>query len=387
MKIAFDARWIHSSNLDGLGGYALNLLIHLLKNDPQNRYLILFDREDRRRFIIRELTKAAVPKERFSELTTFSETSALKNTFWLPRILGHHQVDVAFAPNYIFPPFFKRYKTVVMVPDLIPFYYPRYLKRACYFMKFIHRFRAVVQMIFKRSDLIIALSKGIQKDIETHFKIDPAKIKLVYPGIEDIYFQPIPNDEIAMVKKIYSLPDNYILYFGRHEKEKNIDALINAYARLPEDWRSKIKLFIGGLHSNLTSQELDNLVSKLGIKDNVIFPGYIAKNHRPTIIKMAKAMVFPSSYEGFPLVVFEAMAAKVPVVASERFKSECGEAICAVESTNNRQIADELKKLLSDFTFYSKMQKTGQELAGQFRWDAAAKKVLKLLNSLGPQNL
>lgn len=384
MKIAFDARWIRTSNLDGLGGFALNLLIHLLKIDTNNKYLILFDRVDRRAFIEKKLAKAGIESARYAALSIFPAEAVLKSLFRLPRILNKKKVDIFFSPNYFIPPFFNKYKIVVMVCDLLPLFYPKYLKRACLFLNFSYRFKKLMQTILNRCHLIIALSKEIVKDLNAHLKVNPAKIKQIYPGIESQYFMDPATEEVAITKKIYKLPEYFYLFLGKQASEKNVDKIIAAYATLPANWKEKIKLVIGGVHSSPYARALDILVKKLKLENDVIFPGYIAKNHQPTIMRLAKIFVYPSSYEGFPLKVFEACASRLPVITSEKFRDECQHAVFPVKPTDGKQIKAGLMKISSDANLYSAMQQKGAKLAQQFGWEQTAQKVLYELNQLHP---
>ena len=382
MKIAFDARWIRTSNLDGLGGYALNLLTHLLKIDTNNQYLILFDRVDRKSFIEKALSKAGINSLNYETLLVFPAEAVLRSLFSLPKILNKNKIDIFFSPNYFIPPFFNKYKIVVMVCDLLPLFYPKYLKRACLFLNFGYRFKKLMQTILNRCDLIIALSKAVVNDLSTQLKINPKKVIQIYPGIEKQYFVAPTTDEISITKKIYKLPEYFYLSLGQQMPEKNIDKIIAAYSALPVNWKEKIKLVIGGVHSSPYAKALDVLVEKLKLTNDVIFPGYIAKNHLPALMRLAKIFVYPSSYEGFPLKVFEACASNVPVITAEKFRDECQHAVYPVNPTDEKQINASLMKISSDQNLYATMQQKGAELAKQFTWEKSAKLVLEQLNQL-----
>jgi glycosyltransferase involved in cell wall biosynthesis len=383
MRIAFDARWIHSSNLDGVGGYALNLLIHLLKIDTQNQYLIFFDREDRQNFVKRELASAGIAAHRYVDQKIFSANAVFRNLFVLPKILADNRVNIFFSPSCYIPPFFKRYKIVVMVTDLSPIFYPGYWQRACYFLKLVYRFPSLLQIMLAHCDLVIAVSRGLQLDLLNRLNIAKEHVFVIYPGIEDAYLKPAADAALYLARKIYNLPENYILYIGPTDKEKNIDVLIKAYAGLAEETRKKINLVIGGVHSNLVGKELQNLAKSLRVEKQVLFAGYISKNHQPAVLKMAKLFVYPSSYEGFPLKVAEALAGGVPTIAAHRFKLDLGDSFYAVDPTDFNQVFTGINRLLSDPNFYAALQKKGKTATHTLKWETTAQNIKNALNLVG----
>jgi glycosyltransferase involved in cell wall biosynthesis len=107
--------------------------------------------------------------------------------------------------------------------------------------------------------------------------------------------------------------DGYLLFVGRLRIRKGVEVLLHAMQRLGERDPNHRLLIVGsGEHRD----RLEKVVAKLNLGARVEFLGACEPERIPRLMAGARALVVPSIYEGMPLVVLEAMAAGVPVVAS-----------------------------------------------------------------------
>jgi glycosyltransferase involved in cell wall biosynthesis len=103
---------------------------------------------------------------------------------------------------------------------------------------------------------------------------------------------------------------DYVLYVGRLSEEKGLDTLLRAWERLP----ARCPLQIVGDGPERT--ELENQVRQKNIL-NVSFRGFLSRTETIAATKGARFVVVPSTwYEGFPMVIAEAMACSTPVICS-----------------------------------------------------------------------
>ena len=107
------------------------------------------------------------------------------------------------------------------------------------------------------------------------------------------------------------LPRKSVLYVGRLSKEKGIEVLIHAWRtvhkRIPEAW-----LYIIG------TGPLESKIRTYHGKYNIKFVGWIPHNQIPNWLCNTSAFVMPSIQEtGMPMAILEAMAMKVPVIATK----------------------------------------------------------------------
>lgn len=104
------------------------------------------------------------------------------------------------------------------------------------------------------------------------------------------------------------------LFAGRHERHKGIDVLLSATARLRETVRDAFVLDIVG--EGALTGELRSRASGLQLDDVVRFHGPLARADLVAAFRRADAFVLPSRSEGFPMVILEAWAARLPVIAT-----------------------------------------------------------------------
>lgn len=140
-----------------------------------------------------------------------------------------------------------------------------------------------------------------------------AKEKLIKNGVSEGVIEVIPNgvdvnkfDRIKAVKPA----KRRVIYVGRLVWNKHVDDLLKAFSKLDSD----IELHIVGWGPK--RRNLEVLAQKLGIGQRVTFTGFVSEEKKIELLKSADALVLPSSFESFPVVVVEAWASRTLVVAS-----------------------------------------------------------------------
>jgi glycosyltransferase involved in cell wall biosynthesis len=124
------------------------------------------------------------------------------------------------------------------------------------------------------------------------------------------------------IRAKHSLPERYFLYLGGFDVRKNVDGILRAYARYLEkggDPAQKL-VIVGKLPATDTDFAPDprRMAAELGIGDHVHFTGWVDDAEKPALYALATAFLFPSRYEGFGMMLLEAMAAGTPVVTSSK---------------------------------------------------------------------
>jgi N-acetylgalactosamine-N,N'-diacetylbacillosaminyl-diphospho-undecaprenol 4-alpha-N-acetylgalactosaminyltransferase len=215
---------------------------------------------------------------------------------------------------------------------------------------------------------IVAVSKGIQDKIQKNYNFD--KSILVYNSIPR--FESIPNTE---------MPFKYIVAVGRLVELKQFNRLIESYSfsELPQ---KKIHLVIvgdGPERSNLLSQvnnlKLNDFVHLVGQKENP--NDYIAKAH---------FLVLTSLYEGFPMVLLEALSIGIPVIS---FDCETGPKE-VIQNNNNGILVDDqnfdelihkMNTFVEDADLYQKCKNNAIESVSKFHENIILNQWLKVLNN------
>lgn len=157
----------------------------------------------------------------------------------------------------------------------------------------------------KYSHRIIAVSRAAKAFIE-HFTDVP--ISIVPNGVDDKRFSP--TKEKDKIKAKFGLKENVVLYVSRMSYRKGPHVLLNAFSKIKD--ATLVMVGSGEMLPFLKAQ-----AKFLGIEDRVVFMGYVPDDLLPEIFKMADIFVLPSiSSEAFGIVVLEAMASGVPVIAT-----------------------------------------------------------------------
>ena len=163
------------------------------------------------------------------------------------------------------------------------------------------RKRRIIRML-SRSD-IIAVSEGIKQDLVANFSVSPASIKTIYNPIN--------------VKRIQALAaqtnpyngEKYIVHVGRLTEQKRPDVLLEAYRQSGVEHRL---VQVGQGH---LKQSIKTRIQELGLSDRVILAGRLANPY--PVIKGADLLVLSSDYEGFGIVLTEALALHTMVVSTD----------------------------------------------------------------------
>lgn len=159
---------------------------------------------------------------------------------------------------------------------------------------------------------IIAISECTRRDIVSLYNISPDKIDVVYQGCDSQFLQPIDREVRREVKRLYDLPDRYIVAVGTVEQRKNQLLAIKALPGLPKE----ISLVIVGGHNRKYYSVLLSEITRLGLVDRVKFLSGVPFGHLPAIYAGACFASYTSYYEGFGIPVIEALSCGVPVVAA-----------------------------------------------------------------------
>jgi glycosyltransferase involved in cell wall biosynthesis len=162
----------------------------------------------------------------------------------------------------------------------------------------LHPTRWLESRIYSNCDAIVVLNEELRQYLSNR-------------GFKAIF---IPNGvEIESYVPNYS-DDGYIYFAGRLVKSKGLQYLIKAYSLLGSELQDQFELVIGGFGSE--KENLENLASKLGIKDRITFLLWLSNLNFIKKIASCSVFVLPSLFETFGIVLIEAMASGKPVIAS-----------------------------------------------------------------------
>lgn len=153
---------------------------------------------------------------------------------------------------------------------------------------------------------VIVISTVINDLIKQKYGRDDAH--LIYNGVPE----PTIVEGTEYLDELGVESRKYVFAMGRFVPEKNFHHLIDAYAQLENKDDYKLVLAGDADHEDEYSREL-----KQKAKDNgVVLTGFIKGKKLHTLLSHARCFVLPSSHEGLPIALLEAMSYKLPVVVS-----------------------------------------------------------------------
>jgi alpha-1,3-rhamnosyl/mannosyltransferase len=219
----------------------------------------------------------------------------------------HGRYDLYHETNFI--PLPSDLPTVVTLHDLSVVLHPEWhpVDRVAHFERHFHKGLARCEHFFSISEF------GRQEIIRT-LNIPSERVTCTYMGIRPS-MKPLPAEEVAARLRQLGLPPRYLLCLGTIEPRKNLLVLLQAYCRLPAPLREHCPLLLVGTWGWNTAAIADFFFTEARHR-GVLHLGYLAEEYLPAIYNGARALAYPSLYEGFGLPPVEMAACGGAVLAS-----------------------------------------------------------------------
>jgi glycosyltransferase involved in cell wall biosynthesis len=349
VRIGFDARKLHDF---GIGTYIRNLLRQFARLDQTTEFVVFARTDDL------EYVRTLGPN--FRAVGQNAANYSLSEQLRIP--LAVKREGVTLVPC----------RSVVTIHDCIHLMFPQYLpnRLALTYAK------ASMAMAIRRATRIMTVSETSKRDIARFFGTNPDKIDVI-TNAYDPRFGVEPSDEdVLRVRERYQLQDKFVLYAGTVKPHKNLERLIGAFDIVRKRGLGHVKLVLIGDDISKYAA-LRRAVHRHQLFNYVKFFGYMPEDTLAAMYRLAAVFVFPSLYEGFGLPPLEAMASGTPVVTSNvsSLPEVTGDAACLVDPYSAEAIADGIYRVLTDEPYCQTLRQRGLARAGQFSWEASARRV------------
>lgn len=253
------------------------------------------------------------------------------------------------------------------------------------------------------ADAVIAVSKETKHDLERLFKIEPARLHVIYNGIDLQEYRPSGKGDV-LARYGIDPEKPFLLFVGRITRQKGIVHLVRAIEMMDRDFQ--VVLCAGAPDTPAIAGEMKAAVRQAQEKRGDII--WIEEMlEKPSVIELySRAAVFccPSIYEPFGIINLEAMACETAVVASavggikevvvdgetgflvpvEQMKESPFEPIDPQQFS--RDLAARVNQLMADPELQREFGRAGRKRAEEhFSWSAIAQETKRLYESLVPK--
>jgi len=273
--------------------------------------------------------------------------------------------DLYHEPNFI--PLPSELPTVATVHDLSPLLHPEWhpADRAALYDR---RFREGL----RQCSHVLADSDCVRQEIIQALGLPAERVTRAYVGIRP-ELRPLPEDEVGRRLRAMGLPPRYLLYLGTIEPRKNVLRLLRVYCSLPETVRSRWPLLlVGGWGWN--AADVAEYLHGEARHRGVMHLGYVADADLPALYNGARALAFPSLYEGFGLPPVEMLACGGAVLASTAgaVAETVGRQAHLIPAEDEDGWRAALLRVVADDEWWRSLRQGAVEAARPYTWENCA---------------
>ncbi len=383
MNIGVDIRCLLSSKKTGVARYTEELLTALFKIDKANSYYLFFNSyKDFEDYLPHwegdniHFVKTNFPNKIFNFLTKVFVWPKLDKLV-IRRVSKNKikNIDYWFSPNLSFTSLSKNTKHILLIHDLsFEFLGDCYTQKR----RLWHRVLNPKKQC-QKADLVLVPSHSTKSDLLDLYKLEENKVKILTPGLSNVFNFQFSTDQLKAVSEKYNLPDKFIFFLGTLEPRKNIIAIVKAFEKYQNKHSTNYKLIIAG-PKGWKYNEIMKLIFEIPGAEYV---DYIEEKDKPLVYKLSSLFVFPSLYEGFGFPVLEAMASGLPVVTSNlsSLPQLVDDSASLVNPHNITEISQAIETLLEDKELRDFYIKKGFDRSKNFDWDKTSEEFLSFLKS------
>jgi glycosyltransferase involved in cell wall biosynthesis len=228
------------------------------------------------------------------------------------------------------------------------------------------KYRTIVPLAARSAQRIICPSKFTRDDVCARYGIDAAKVRV------------IPLAPALAAGALDPPPGPYLLGVGDLRAKKNFAALVGAFVALRREEGIPHRLILAGVDSG-SGAELRRLAGEHPLE----LTGYVSDARLDALIRGAEVLVHPSLYEGFGLVLLEAMTRGTPVIAARATAlPEAGGDAAVYFDGGVEDLRGVLGSLLVDADRRAALVHRGRERASLFSWRRTAAETASVYREL-----
>lgn len=244
-------------------------------------------------------------------------------------------------------------------------------------------FRHIYVQILKHSNMIIASSQYVRKDLVS-LGIKPEKIEVIHFGLDHSHFYPhaaFDNDEKTVTINPFSIKRPYLIYASRLQSpEKKHVELIKAFDLFKKKTGLPHRLVLAGADGDY-SEAVGKAASEAEYASDILLTGYFPHESFPELYSYADACLFSSVSEGVGMPVLEAMAVGIPVACAKAgsLPEIAGDCALYFNPDDVEETSEAIKTVATDEKVRERLVKSGFEWTKRFSWEKNALKTIDVI--------
>ena len=264
-------------------------------------------------------------------------------------------VDVIHGTNFVVPPA-RTAARVVTVHDLTAVRFPQMCAPAS------RRYPELVRRAALEGAWVHTPSTFVAQEVIELLAVPAGRVRPIAHGVDHVV--PLVGGRPGRRRDVLAL--------GTVEPRKDLPMLVRAFDSVAAS-REDVRLVIAGA-AGWGAQQLDQAIAAARHANRIVRLGYVDDTRRAQLMAQAKVFAYPSLYEGFGLPPLEAMAAGVPVVATDAgaVPEVVGDAARLVAVGDEKGFASALSDVLDHPELAASLVARGRERAARFTWAGCA---------------
>jgi len=381
-----------SAQMGGSLTYLSNVITSVSKVAPEDHFFVVLPRSSRRK---------EIDVEGFGNVELinypYESTSGLSRVYFdqikIPQMILSKEIDVLYSATG-FGTFLSFCPQVLLVRNSKYFsqIFQRVYRESGHniWRNVIRRWISLISV--RVAELTLFPTQAMQKMVEKYIDINSQNVKSIHYGFNHSSFV-VKNDNSSGLKKIDKLKrEGYtiILNVSTYAVHKNIEVLIEALSHLTEGGR-QIKLVTSRENAGPYKKEYDSMVrlaEEVDVVENWVELGYVRHERLPNLYARADVYVFPSFTESFGHPLVEAMAAGLPVVASDTSVNVevCDQAGRYFPPFDAAACAAQIEEVLASPEKRHRMRQASRDRAKDFSWKKHVRKLVSMFRAVNNED-
>jgi len=274
------------------------------------------------------------------------------------RFLNRFNLDVLHVPRQHSPAYNLKYPVIITMHDVQHFHFPEFFSPVERIYKSIRYFTSMSET----THVIVSYSH-VKNDLNKYFSNIKARISVCPVPLNEDWTAGYPETSINDLKETYNTPDHIILTPAATWEHKNHIAVLKALSLLRDEG---LKIFwVSTGNKTGFYPTIEKSINELNLADQVLFTGVVPESDLIGFYKIAKLVVIPTLYEAGSGPLIEAIRYNTPVICSNvtSLPETIGNSEFVFDPTNYRQIADLIKRALTDDKFLTRNKANSEKRA------------------------